>query len=78
MDTDARKYEAGTQQLKQRANRLLMVCIVTGIAAFSLFALAFGNTDGGAYGIGAVFLSGCSVYCNYKRREIEQRIMQRS
>jgi len=77
MDADARKYQASTQQLRQRANRLLMACIVTGIAAFILFALAFGKTDGGAYGIGAIFLAGCSVYCNYKRREIEQRILQR-
>jgi len=77
MDTDARKNETSTQQLRQQANRLLMVCMVAGIAAFILFALAFGNADGGAYGIGAILLAGCSVYCNYKRREIEQRILQR-
>jgi len=77
MDTDARKHEADTQQLRQRANRLLMLCMVAGIAAFILFSLAFGNPEGGAYGIGAILLAGCSVYCNYKRREIEQRILQR-
>ncbi len=74
MDTNATENEAKRLYLKQRANRFLMGCIASGIASFILFTQAFGEASAGAYGVLAIFLAMCCIYCNYRRREIEQQI----
>ena len=69
--------DANTLRLRQAANRLLWACIVSGIASFLLFIPAFQNIGGRGYGIAALLFAGCSIYCNYRRREIEREIQRR-
>ena len=64
--------DANRLRRQQLANRFLWGCIATGIASFVLFIPAFQNIGGHGYGIAALLLAACSIYCNYRRREIER------
>lgn len=65
------------QDLQHLARRYLLACIVSGIASFALFIPAFSLQGEGLYGLGALFLAGCCVFFNYRRRQIEQKMGQR-
>ena len=72
--TAEREREAKRLYLRQRADRFLMGCVVSGITSFILFIPAFEKASGGTFGFWAILLAGCCVFCNYRRRHIEQQI----
>jgi len=70
------EQDADKLRRQRLANHFLWGGIATGIGSFALFVPAFQNIGSHGYGIAALLLAACSVYCNNRRREIEREIRQ--